>query len=359
MHQAQWSPERPLPPPVSLASQSHHEKPPEVTCTSRGNPGFPASTRERPRETFFNTSRGHIPLPWLGSNDALPLATRMETRLPWRPTRGSLTSPSYLVRNRTLGPPLENNPEIPPPCRSTANFWISAQIPAGSGWTPRWFSPHSPSKPCRFPRRNGADCAMWVIASCSAATFRTSPTATAVRSPPSPGYRASTTTGCAECSTATRHICSQSRKIRSGNRSAAGRLMDSHQRHPNGARPWCAGARVVSSACLGEGKRLASVVVRLVRRLLGVSLLAVCDCAIRCRSEGVGGTRPRAHAPARGGGAGQDRAVGCRGCSGGERGAASLRVALIPSTRFIGRSITTTLGLCSATAAETWSPSLH
>src|SRR5574341_1174367 len=45
-----------LPPPVSLASQSHHEKPPEVTCTSRGNPGFPASTRESPRETFFNTS---------------------------------------------------------------------------------------------------------------------------------------------------------------------------------------------------------------------------------------------------------------------------------------------------------------
>src|SRR5574341_651547 len=72
MHQTQWSPESPLPPPVSLASQSHHEKPPEVTCTSRGNPGFPASTRERPRETFFNTSRGQSPLPWLGSNDALP-----------------------------------------------------------------------------------------------------------------------------------------------------------------------------------------------------------------------------------------------------------------------------------------------
>src|SRR5574337_510967 len=71
MHQAQWSPERPLPPPVSLGSQSHHEKPPEVTCTSRGNPGFPALTRERPRETFFNTSPGQSPLPWLGSNDAL------------------------------------------------------------------------------------------------------------------------------------------------------------------------------------------------------------------------------------------------------------------------------------------------
>ena len=47
MHQTQWSPERPLPPPVSLTSQSHHEKPPEVTCTSREKPGFPASTRER------------------------------------------------------------------------------------------------------------------------------------------------------------------------------------------------------------------------------------------------------------------------------------------------------------------------
>ena len=52
MHQTHWSPDRPLPPPVSLTSQSHHEKAPEGTCTSRGKPGFPASTRERPRETF-------------------------------------------------------------------------------------------------------------------------------------------------------------------------------------------------------------------------------------------------------------------------------------------------------------------
>ena len=43
----------------------------------------------------------------INSMDTLPLATRMQTRLPRRPTRGSLTSPSYLVRNRTLGPPLE------------------------------------------------------------------------------------------------------------------------------------------------------------------------------------------------------------------------------------------------------------
>ena len=69
------------------------------------------------KDAFFNTSRGQIPLTWLGTSDALPLATRMETRLPWRPTRGSLTSPSYLVRNRTLGPPLENNPETPPSSR--------------------------------------------------------------------------------------------------------------------------------------------------------------------------------------------------------------------------------------------------
>src|SRR5574337_1207001 len=117
MHQTQWSPERPLPPPLSLTSKSHHAKPPEVTCTSRGNPGFAASTRERPRETFFNTSGGQIPLPWLKSNDALPLATRMETRLPWPPRRVSLTSPSHLVRIRTLGPPLENHPETPPSSR--------------------------------------------------------------------------------------------------------------------------------------------------------------------------------------------------------------------------------------------------
>ena len=113
MHQTPWSPERPLPPPLSLTSQSHHEKPPDVTCTSRGNPGFPASTRERPRENFFNTSRGQIPLPWLKSNDALPLATRMETRLPWHPTRGSLTSPSYLLETAHWGRRSRTTPRLP------------------------------------------------------------------------------------------------------------------------------------------------------------------------------------------------------------------------------------------------------
>ena len=39
MHQAQWGPERPLPPPVSLASQSHHEptKFPEIPVSLERN----------------------------------------------------------------------------------------------------------------------------------------------------------------------------------------------------------------------------------------------------------------------------------------------------------------------------------
>ena len=38
---------------VSLTSQRHPEKLPEVTGTSRGNPGSPAATRERPQASFF------------------------------------------------------------------------------------------------------------------------------------------------------------------------------------------------------------------------------------------------------------------------------------------------------------------
>ena len=37
---------------VSLSSQRHNEKLPEVTGTRRGNPGFSYTTRERPRECF-------------------------------------------------------------------------------------------------------------------------------------------------------------------------------------------------------------------------------------------------------------------------------------------------------------------
>src|SRR5574337_612888 len=70
MHQTQWSAERPLPPPVSLTSQSHHEKPPEVTCTSRGTPGCPASTGDEALCQCTKPSgapRGpsHLQFPWL------------------------------------------------------------------------------------------------------------------------------------------------------------------------------------------------------------------------------------------------------------------------------------------------------
>src|SRR5574337_480966 len=45
-------------------------------------------------------------------------AIRLWLRLRQIDDTPSLTSPSYLVRNRTLGPPLENNPEIPPSSRA-------------------------------------------------------------------------------------------------------------------------------------------------------------------------------------------------------------------------------------------------
>ena len=47
----------------SLASQRHPGKFPKVPGRRRGKRGFPAATRERPRESFFNASRGLIPLP--------------------------------------------------------------------------------------------------------------------------------------------------------------------------------------------------------------------------------------------------------------------------------------------------------
>src|SRR5574337_607698 len=54
---------------------------------------------------------------WCAAIHGVTKSRTLATRLPWRPTRGSLNSPSYLVRNRTLGPPLKNNPAIPPSSR--------------------------------------------------------------------------------------------------------------------------------------------------------------------------------------------------------------------------------------------------
>ena len=47
----------------SLASQRHPGKFPKIPGRRRGKRGFPAATRERPRESFFNASRGPSPLP--------------------------------------------------------------------------------------------------------------------------------------------------------------------------------------------------------------------------------------------------------------------------------------------------------
>ena len=68
--------EKPLPPAVSLASQSHHEKPPEVTCTSRGNQGF---------------------LPQPGKDLERPSSTRLEARFPYQDSRAMTRSPSPLA----------------------------------------------------------------------------------------------------------------------------------------------------------------------------------------------------------------------------------------------------------------------
>src|SRR5574337_990272 len=78
-----------------------------------GTQGFlpqPGKALERPSSTRLEAR-----FPYHGSG----AMTRSPSPLAWRPDfpGAPLTSPSYLVRNRTLGPPLENNPEIPPSSR--------------------------------------------------------------------------------------------------------------------------------------------------------------------------------------------------------------------------------------------------
>ena len=63
---------------VSLTSQRHPEKLPEVTGTSRENPGVPATTRERTRDSPFNACGGQIPC---RDSRAMP---RSRSQLKWR-----------------------------------------------------------------------------------------------------------------------------------------------------------------------------------------------------------------------------------------------------------------------------------
>ena len=76
---------------VSLTSQRHPEKLPEVTGTSRGNTGFPAATRERPRASFFQAPPGSQASSRGEAKDSALLSSRdaglLEPRdhcLPWR-----------------------------------------------------------------------------------------------------------------------------------------------------------------------------------------------------------------------------------------------------------------------------------
>src|SRR5574340_1617894 len=72
MHQAQWGPERALPPPGSLTSQSHHEKPGklEVGGASRDSTGLGAL------EEGLISSRGR--------NRRVPLISDSDRRVPDR-----------------------------------------------------------------------------------------------------------------------------------------------------------------------------------------------------------------------------------------------------------------------------------
>ena len=84
----------------SLASQRHPGKFPKVPGRRRGKRGFPAVPGERPRESFFNVSRGPSPLPCGG---LLGVAGRLSgTVSPFRAEQGtSLETPS---RARCSGP---------------------------------------------------------------------------------------------------------------------------------------------------------------------------------------------------------------------------------------------------------------
>ena len=72
------SPEAPHNSIVFLISHRHHEKLPKVTITSRGNPGFPTATRERPRDSSFNSFEDRFPYRDLR---AMPLSP---SQLEWR-----------------------------------------------------------------------------------------------------------------------------------------------------------------------------------------------------------------------------------------------------------------------------------
>ena len=57
-----WVPRGPSHYTVSLTSQRHPEKLPDINGTSRGDQGFPAATLKRPRESFFKRLEPDSPI---------------------------------------------------------------------------------------------------------------------------------------------------------------------------------------------------------------------------------------------------------------------------------------------------------
>ena len=85
---------------------------PEITGTSRGNQGFPAPTRKRPRESFFNAS-GENPHGRRSSRKPLRRPRPRELRaffscMAWRAIPGPLST--------TLWVKAQHEGALPPPC---------------------------------------------------------------------------------------------------------------------------------------------------------------------------------------------------------------------------------------------------
>ena len=90
-----------------LTSHRHHEKLPEVTVTTRGNPKFPATNRETPWDSPFNVNWGPILLPWLKSNPTLPPQLEWGLEFPgatreasWSPHHNSRETPNFHHKSR-------------------------------------------------------------------------------------------------------------------------------------------------------------------------------------------------------------------------------------------------------------------
>ena len=85
-----------------LIDMRKHERVSEVPVTMQEELKLPTTTIETPRVSPINARWEPIPLQWLDSNPAFPLATRKETSLPWGNMTGFLRSLPQLERHPKL-----------------------------------------------------------------------------------------------------------------------------------------------------------------------------------------------------------------------------------------------------------------